>query len=171
MSGAYVEADALIYSTNIDLRLSGGVGAALLEKYGTEIQDKLFNTIDDTGRQIAKVGEVFECSISTMPWEIVFHTVATNNIYETKAETVRDILDYCLNICIENGNIKSVVTSALGCGWGDLSHSEFIDISNLVTKEIVTDTIIDFTVCCDNQNFYKQLCQSASKYKNDWEFG
>ncbi len=164
-----LKADVLIYSTNIDLRLRGGVGAALLKKYGHEIQEKLFYTIDKTGRKIADIGEVLECTVASMPWKTVFHTVATNEMYETQAETVRSILNYCLNKCVDKGDIKSVVTSALGCGWGDLLHSDFIDIATDITDNPIFSKIDEFIVCCDNQIFYNQLCESASRHDPKWE--
>jgi O-acetyl-ADP-ribose deacetylase (regulator of RNase III) len=163
-------ADALIYSTNVDLRLSGGVGSALKNEYGQEIQDKLFYSIDITDRKIAEVGEVFECTIPSMPWKAVYHTVATNDLYETKSETVNSVLRYCLNDCLKKGGIHSVVTSALGCGWGDLSHSDFIDIITEITESSF-EGILDIIVCCDNQKFYNQMCEAALKYRNTWIFG
>lgn len=160
-------ADALIYSTNADLRLSGGVGAALKNEYGQEIQDKLFNSIDITDRKIADLGEVFECRLPSMPWKAVYHTVATNDLYETRSETIYSILRYCLNDCLKKGGIHSVVTSALGCGWGDLSHADFIDIITDVT-ETSSEGIRDIVVCCDNHIFFDQMCEASLKYSNKW---
>ncbi len=165
-----VKADALIYSTNIDLRLSGGVGAALLQKYGSEIQDKLFETIDNTGRQVANIGEVFECTVPTMPWKVVYHTVATNDMYETQAETVHSIIKYCLLDCDGKDGIDSIVMSALGCGWGDLSHSDFIDIITEVTGGLSFCGVNEIVVCCDDQTFYEQMCELAIQYDGSWDY-
>ncbi len=51
--------------------------------------------------------------------------------------------------------------SALGCGWGDLSHSEFIDIVTEVADGISYGELRELIVCCDNQKFYNQMCESA----------
>src|SRR4051794_37670469 len=112
-----VEADALVYSTNTQLALTGGVGAALMKKCGWGIQSDLQSCSPGTGRQMAEVGDVFETQSPDHPWKIIFHTVATDELYHTDPSTVSRILKRCVRRCAELGNIKSLITSPLGSGY------------------------------------------------------
>lgn len=78
-----VGADALIYSTNVQLMLSGGVGACLLKKLGPEFQNELYRKIDRDQRKLAKVGEVFFSENPACPWKVIVHTIATDPFYNT----------------------------------------------------------------------------------------
>ena len=93
-----VQADALIYSTNVQLLLTGGVGATLLARYGQMIQDGLGAA---AGGATAEVGDVFETSLSGIPWRVVFHTIATDKVYSTRPEIVLAILRKCFRRCVE----------------------------------------------------------------------
>jgi hypothetical protein len=44
--------DALVYSTNVGLHLSGGVGAQLLERYSWGLQERLHACLE--GRRLAR---------------------------------------------------------------------------------------------------------------------
>src|SRR4051812_17273539 len=91
-----IASDALIYSTNVRLALTGGVGLALLRKFGIGVQIELQSKSLGTGRQLAEVGEIIESKIAGGPWRHVFHTVATDEVYHTEPAIVRSILQRCL---------------------------------------------------------------------------
>lgn len=58
-----IASDAMIYSTNVRLTLTGGVGAALFREFGVGVQIDLHNSPLGTGRELAEVGDVFETQI------------------------------------------------------------------------------------------------------------
>jgi O-acetyl-ADP-ribose deacetylase (regulator of RNase III) len=156
-------ADALIYSTNVRLALTGGVGAALLKRFGIAVQIELQGKSAGGGRRLAEVGDVFTTSISGAPWKRVFHTIATSELYHTRATTVRAILEVCLRSCAASTDIRSVVCSALGSGYGDLEAGEFLAIADEVLNELVVSPIEEFTVVEFDEKQYLSLCDAAVK--------
>ena len=52
--------DALIFSTNENLFLSGGAGASLLGVHGRPLQDAMDRALASSGRKVAERGSVFE---------------------------------------------------------------------------------------------------------------
>lgn len=161
-------ADALIYSTNVQLMLSGGVGACLLEKFGTKFQDVLLKCVDSTERQLADVGEVFMTPLDFCPWKVVFHTVATDPLYNTNPKVVHSIIAQCLSECINLGEVKTIVTSPLGAGYGDLPFSKFLDIVSDFSFLPEMHLIESFTVCCDDADFAEELKEYAQTLKVKW---
>ncbi len=128
-----VAADALVYSTNPYLRLTGGVGASLLEKYGFAVQEILDQQLKNPGQDSVAIGSVFEGVVPGMPWKRVFHTVATDLAYMTNPKIVRRIVKICLAECEQDHSIGSVAFSAIGCGWGSMRYVDFISI---LTEEL-----------------------------------
>lgn len=120
-----VPADAMIYSTNMRLTLTGGVGAALLREFGIGVQIALQSQSPASGRQQAEVGDVLQVPVATGRWKRVFHTIATDELYCTKASTVQSILRRCLQQCVDAKDVRTITCSALGCGYGDLDIVEF----------------------------------------------
>lgn len=148
-------ADALIYSTNVQLMLSGGVGACLLRRYGRSFQADLHAQLAASGRKLAAVGDVFLTRTPGLPWKRVYHVVATDPFYRTDPEVVRCILTRCLTECSADPAISSVVTSALGAGYGDLAFPLFLEIaSELSLRDL---QLSDITVCCDDEDFFREL--------------
>ena len=125
-----IEADALVYSTNQNLRLTGGVGASLFKRYGYPAQAILDKHLSNLNTDTVDVGSIFEGTIEGMPWKRVFHTVATDLNYETNPEIVRDIIKACLESCESDYSINSIAFSALGSGFGSLKYPEFVKILN-----------------------------------------
>jgi O-acetyl-ADP-ribose deacetylase (regulator of RNase III) len=163
-------ADALIYSTNVRLARTGGVGAALLKRFGISVQIELQGKSLGTGRELAEVGDVFTTSISGAPWKRVFHTVATSELYHTQAATVRAILQNCLRSCAASSDVRSVVCSALGSGYGDLEPADFLSIVDEVLDDLVATQIEDFTVVEFDQRQYLNLSDAAGKLRG-WTAG
>jgi len=143
-----VSADALIYSTNQYLRLSGGVGASLLRKYGHAVQEVLDQHLRNRNQEIVPVGTIFEGIVPGMPWNRVFHTVATDLNYMANPIIVRRIVKICLAECAQDDSINSIVLSALGCGWGNMKYPDFTSIlteelESLENSDIFTVTLVN----------------------------
>lgn len=166
-----VEADALVYSTNVQLMLSGGVGASLVRRYGPSFQEELYRCIDSSGRKLAEVGEIFTTSPSQCPWKIVFHTVATDPLYNTDTVVVDSILTRCFDSCIHAGDIQSIVFSPLGTGYGDLPLEKFLDLVSAVSVAPNYESIQEITVCCDHPPFFDALVTHAPNTGIEWSIG
>ncbi|HWX20394.1 MAG TPA: macro domain-containing protein [Candidatus Binatia bacterium] len=163
------QGDALIYSTNVRLALTGGVGAALLERFGLAIQNELLCCSGGTGRQMAEVGDVFETRSPGMPWKIIFHTVATDELYYTRPETVLAILRKCVRRCVELASIKSVITSPLGAGYGDLDLNKFVRIADQVCDEYDESSVQSFAVVCRDVEEFDRLSKAARAINENWK--
>ncbi|MGJ8638629.1 MAG: macro domain-containing protein [Opitutaceae bacterium] len=163
-----VRSDALIYSTNTALTLTGGVGASLLDKHGIKLQIDLHEAVAEEGTRIIEVGDVIRTNFSYMPWQYVFHTIATDESYHTTEATVFSILNQCLRECAKTRSIRTVTTSPLGAGFGDLKVIDFIKICEQALENI-DDSILDaFHVVVKDTNEYLTLSKSESVQKN-WQ--
>ncbi len=161
-----VQADALIYSTNVQLLLTGGVGAALLARFGARIQDALGVA---AGRPTAEVGDVLETRLSGIPWKVIFHTVATDKLYYTRPEVVLAILRKCFRRCVELQSIKSIITSPLGCGYGDLDVEQFLRIADQVCGEFEESAIESFAIVCRSSEYFEHLRKAARTGHERWD--
>ncbi len=162
-----VSADALIYSTNTQVMLSGGVGACLLKKFGNEFQNELYRQIDRSGRREAEVGEVFVTEPQDTPWDLVCHTVATDSLYHTSQDVVRSIVQRYIEDC-GSRELKSVVMSSLGAGYGDLDLGEFIRIVSDVTGAVGPSSIRQLTICCDQPDKHAELLSATKQLTTNW---
>ncbi|MCM8540839.1 MAG: macro domain-containing protein [Lentisphaeraceae bacterium] len=142
-----VKSDALIYSTNTRLSLSGGVGAALMKKFGHELQTELINESDGFGFELASLGDVFEARTNNMPWVKVFHTICLDGNYIADEQIVRSVLVKALNKCEETKEVLTVSISALGTGYGSLSYPSFKKILTEIIREIRYQTIDEIYLC------------------------
>jgi len=160
-----LRADALVYSTNVQLMLSGGVGASLLQKYGPDFQRDLYREIDARGRKLAEVGEVL---ITTAPDStLILHTVATDPLYHSDERVVAEILRQALEICSERDEIDSVLISALGCGYGDLSFAKFLELLSVASLR-QESLITEMTLAVDDADFYSQLVVASEFCPVKW---
>lgn len=164
-----VEADALIYSTNVQLMLSGGVGACLLKKLGPSFQNELYRKIDMELRKLADVGEVFYSEMSECPWKLVVHTIATDPFYYTDPEVVRSILKKAFSELSGRQNINSVVMSPIGAGYGDLNIEVFLDLVSQESAKYEESSIKQLIVCCDSESTYSELLDASAKSTTKWE--
>jgi O-acetyl-ADP-ribose deacetylase (regulator of RNase III) len=145
-------ADALIYSTNVLLNCSGGVGSSLLAKYGSHVQTELHTQLSVCGRKFAERGEIFQFVPAGMPYQAVFHTVPCDGWYETTPEIIESILRRCLSACLEMKTIYRITMSALATGYGHLGFEEFLRIANRVFRETHFDFIQSITICVDDES-------------------
>jgi len=160
-----IPADVLIYSTNVQLMLSGGVGSCLLEKCGPTFQENLYRQLDKSGRRFADVGEYFLSELETESWKLIIHTIATNLDYYTDEEIVRNLIRNILKLCRDRG-LKTIVTSSLGAGYGDLKHTSFIKILTEEAKNY-EGCITQITICCEHNPSYQELTEYGKL--NGWE--
>jgi len=120
--------DALIFSTNENLFLSGGAGASLLGVHGRPLQDAMDRALVSSGRKVAERGSVFEIEpAATWPFRL-FAVVAANGFYETSGKDTRRALDQVLSRCSELPEIRNVAITALGTGYGNMEIEDFVSI-------------------------------------------
>ncbi|MFC7338282.1 macro domain-containing protein [Haloferula chungangensis] len=161
-------ADALIYSTNVQLMLGGGVGACLLEKFGSDFQRQLQGQLDKSGRQLAKVGEIFHTDITDGPWKLIIHTVAADPFYHTDPEVVRSLLARSFATCREKDEIRSIIMSPLGAGYGDLELDVFLRIASEEALKLEGSQIESLTICCDWDSAVDDLAKTAETMDPPW---
>ena len=159
-------ADVLIYSTNVQLMLSGGVGACLLQRYGRSFQADLFAQLDASGRKLASVGDVFLTHTPGLPWKRVYHVVAADPFYHTDPEVVRRILRQCLTECSADPGISTVAMSPLGAGYGDLAFPLFLDLVSEVSQCQLQ--LAEVSVCCDDDDFFTELVDHLGTLSVHW---
>jgi len=165
-----VPADALIYSTNVGLALTGGVGAALRSKFGLGVQMDLIEAFKKSKKIQASVGDVFMTRLPYTSWKVVFHTIATSEDCYTAPETVSGILQACLSRCVKEADVSSVVCSPLGSGFGDLPVNIFCEIVESTLSDYAGTSIEAFSIVCNDQLQYEGLCRHLSDSKsNPWE--
>jgi O-acetyl-ADP-ribose deacetylase (regulator of RNase III) len=162
-----IASDAMIYSTNVRLTLTGGVGAALFREFGVGIQIDLQSSSLGTGRELAEVGDVFETHIPESPWKRVFHTIATTELYHTDRTVVENILRRCFKRCVAAGDLRSVTCSALGTGYGDLELYRFLAACNLVCTEFDDSPLEEFAIVIHAREEFDLLVKSA-KTLDQW---
>jgi O-acetyl-ADP-ribose deacetylase len=116
--------DVLICSANINLNLSGGVGADLLQRYGKSLQEELHRYLANQKRHFASHGEVILTSPANVPYKAIIHVVSVDAFYKTTSEIIEK--------CVREALIKSVgfkaqtiALTAMGTGYGDLSLKGF----------------------------------------------
>jgi len=84
-------ADALICSANVNLMLTGGVGADLHARYGGAMQIVLQEKLRTRSPRCADRGEVIPYLGQEMPYKVVLHAVAMNGWYESSPEVITDV--------------------------------------------------------------------------------
>lgn len=152
-------ADALIYSTNVLLNSSGGVGSCLVEKYGRHVQDDLHQILKDQDRKFANQGEVFEMVSEGMPYKKVFHTVPNDPVYNTDTMIVESILCFCLTSANDDPEVETVAVSALATGYGKLYFDEFFRTVDKVVRENDYPNLQTLTVCVYDEYSYGLACE------------
>ena len=144
-------ADALIYSTNVLLNCTGGVGGALMGRFGPNFQRELHHLLAASGRRFADQGEVFQHVTAGLPYKAVFHTVPCNGWYDTTAEIVGSVLRSSLASCVARHDISKVVLSALATGYGHFEYEDFIRLAANVLSEPAHNPISEITVCISDE--------------------
>lgn len=145
--------DALIFSTNEHLFLSGGAGASLLGVHGRPLQAAMDHALASSGRKVAERGSVFEIApAATWPFRL-FAVVAANGFYETWEPDTRRAVEQVLARCSELPEIKHVAITALGTGYGNMEIEDFVSIFCGVE---IPPTIQRFELFIHSELFFKE---------------
>jgi O-acetyl-ADP-ribose deacetylase (regulator of RNase III) len=118
-------ADAIVFSTNEHLFLSGGAGASLLGMHGKPLQQAMDRALAASGAKIAHRGSIFEIEPAET-WGRMFAVVAANGFYETSREDTATALREVLQRCAEVEGVKTVAITALGTGYGNMEIEDFV---------------------------------------------
>lgn len=144
--------DAILFSTNEVLMLNGGAGKSLFEKYGDEFQDHLERCLGE--RSQAHPGEAFRFRYRKTQWRLIFAAVVVDADYHTEPNCVRNVLSHVFETCSRSHEIRSLTTTALGTGYGDLCPGEFAEIllaaisaNDPFSVTLVLNTQQDFDRC------------------------
>lgn len=140
-----LKADALICSANVQLNLSGGVGGAILVRYGDQMQKELRQYLSERKISVVSPGTIVKTSSCETPFSVVF----LDSFYETSHELLLSTLRRALALCSENGT-ETVALIALATGYGRYSLKEFA----LVLKDLKAENFPDLksvTVCLRNE--------------------
>ncbi len=129
-------ADALVYSTNILLNCTGGVGASLLERYGPKFQVELHEILKNRGSRFADQGEVINHVPVGLPYRYLLHTTPCDAMYDTTPEIAEDVLLRALAICAGDPAVRRVAVSALATGFGHLGFDAFVSIAARVFNDL-----------------------------------
>lgn len=140
-------ADALIYSTNVLLNCTGGVGGALLERYGMPVQSALHGWLASRGLRFASQGDVIDLVATGMPYLHVLHTVPCDGMYDTSPAMVSSVLARALEICASDPSVRRVAVSALATGYGHLPFDDFLPIAANLTRSPQFDGLAEIVVC------------------------
>lgn len=128
-------ADVLVCSANVFLNLSGGVGGAILLRYGDAMQRELHETLARSGKRFALRGDLIVVSPCGTPYKAVIHAVAVDGFYQSSPEVVRGLVEASLDRAAAMG-ARRVALTALATGYGRMSMGDFAGaIEPLVGRE------------------------------------
>ena len=119
-----VSAEALICSANPLLNLSGGVGGALLLRYGDAMQVFLHDWLQRSGRRFVTPGTVVAVPPCGSPYRVVLHAVAIDALYHTSAELISQTYYTAFALASVNG-CRTVASACLACGYGRATPETF----------------------------------------------
>jgi O-acetyl-ADP-ribose deacetylase (regulator of RNase III) len=143
-------ADALVCSANVNLMLSGGVGADLLARYGAAMQQALEARLQTRSPHCAQRGEVISYSGPEMPYKVVLHAVAIDGWYESSPEIITEVVRRALKMAAAY-EAKKVALTVLATGFGRLTLAEFAKgLRPLLGEQFIT---IEEVVLCLLQDF------------------
>lgn len=150
-------ADVLICSANVQLNLSGGVGAVLLERFGPDQQQTLHNQLKDRTGRCAKQGEVFVYESSLVPYRAILHAVAIDAWYHSSPEIIETVVRKSLDLAVQY-QARKVALTALATGFGDLSLKKFAaGVSELLILEL--PPIEEVVICLEDEIRVRELHQ------------
>lgn len=129
-------ADVLICSANPYLTLSGGVGGALLLRYGPAMQRQLEAYLRQRNLRHVSPGTVVACSPCGTPYRAVLHAVAVDAFYDSSPEVVTRTVSAALTLAASY-DARKVGLTALATGYGHLSIEEFgAGVRPLIEREL-----------------------------------
>jgi O-acetyl-ADP-ribose deacetylase (regulator of RNase III) len=148
-------ADAIVFSTNEHLFLSGGAGASLLGKHGKPLQQVMDRALAASGAKIAHRGSIFEIAPEET-WGRMFAVVAANGFYETSCEDTEAALREVLRRCSEIEGVKTVSITALGTGYGNMEIEDFVA---LFCETEIPEPLASLELVIHSELFFREACQ------------
>ena len=128
-------ADVLICSANPHLTLSGGVGADLLARCGSALQEPLTEAVRSRTPHFFKQGEIFVQPAPQTPYRAIIHAVAIDGWYESSPLVIERIVVDAL-AAAAGLQATRVALAALATGFGRLTLAQFADgIRPLLSRE------------------------------------
>jgi O-acetyl-ADP-ribose deacetylase (regulator of RNase III) len=140
-------ADALVCSTNVLLNCTGGVGGALLMRYGSSVQAALHGWLASRGQRFASQGDVIDLVPPGLPYRHLLHTLPCDGMYDTSPKIVAEVFTKALGICASDPCVHRVAVSALATGYGHLPFDDFLPIAAGVMKLSKFDGIREIVLC------------------------
>ncbi len=119
-----VNADILVASANPWLNLSGGVGGALLLRYGLTLQSRLHAQLAALNKKVLPPGTVILDTPPNVPYKAIAHAIAIDAAYRTDIQITAQTIIHALNL-IAPLIPNHIALTALGTGYGPLSHKQF----------------------------------------------
>jgi O-acetyl-ADP-ribose deacetylase len=120
------QADALVCSANVNLTLSGGVGANLLARYGGAMQSRLHELLQARSPRAAERGDVIPYVGPEIPYKVILHAVAIDGWYDTTPDVVGQTILKSLRMAADYG-ARIVALAALATGFGRLTLEQFAE--------------------------------------------
>ena len=131
-----VQADGMVCSANPDLNLSGGVGGALLLRYGSRLQEELHAQARLRSPRLIPPGTAVLTVTAGLPWKAIAHAVAINTFYETNAAVIADAYHSALTQLAAIG-CQTIAAACIGCGYGRCSNDEFAKAIQLLRAKVL----------------------------------
>ena len=155
-----VQADVLVCSANVSLNLTGGVGADIIKRYGTQMQEDLHQILHNRTQNFAQQGEVVVCHTDGLPYKAILHGVAVDPLYQSSPAVIEFILKKIFTIAQEFG-AERIALTALATGFGNLSLAEFAEgLRPLLNKEY--PPIKEIVICQIEDYRFKELKDSLT---------
>lgn len=120
------QAEVLICSANVFLTLSGGVGGALLQRYGDALQHELNQHLKSRSIRHVAQGEVVRTSSGGAPYLAILHAVTVDGMYRSSPDVVVSVVRRSLAVASVEG-AKTVALAALATGYGRLPIRDFAE--------------------------------------------
>jgi len=154
-------ADVLVCSANVFLNLSGGVGGAILLRYGNEMQEALHRFLRESEKNFVEQGDVVVMPACGLPYKAVLHAVAVDGFYQTSPQIVSQVVAKSLERAATLG-AKRVALTALATGYGRMSISDFAEsLAGVLKTEF--PPIESVVVCVRGPSDYECLRTAISR--------
>jgi O-acetyl-ADP-ribose deacetylase (regulator of RNase III) len=101
-------AKVLVCSANVSLNMSGGVGGALLSRYGSKLQVELHSHFSTQGPRFVRLGDVIVTHPTGTPYKPVLHAVTV----EAARNCVKEIARFQRR---SSGSLALTLTGVITC--------------------------------------------------------
>lgn len=157
-------ADALICSANPQLNLSGGVGGAILLRYGPAMQEFLHRYLATHQLRHVKPGSVVLSPACGSTFQAVAHAVSIDVFYDTSPSLVSETYEAAIRALAER-DCRTIVAACLGCGYGRLSVPDFAQVvaQLCIRSYIGVDSICLCSTNVDLVDSIRQVLQSVGR--------